>query len=224
MKNWRRQAIRIFTYATAFVAFRAIAQQDVDMQHWQSKQLVSCHVPAWNSGFVGVEASQLLDWCVKACGAHGFNRAVGSLSFHPTGGLAADPSLTPSEWQLPAQTPPSECLPYEPAMPKLELQKEKCLSYGNRARVSGMLAKYSGWGWTITHPSSKCVHGDATDIFKRPSEKSLHFLGVEVPPGEESRYRKLVGRQILISGKLSIVLGSDTVRLTLKDIRLAGSP
>jgi hypothetical protein len=136
------------------------------------------------------------------------------------GDIIAIPKLSSSEWQLAEQLTPRECLPYQPISTHLGQQNKRCLAYGHRVEVSGMLASYSGVNWMITNPSPKCIEGDTADILYKRGVETLYRIDLDTPKNEYSKYKELIGRQISITGELDTIVGEDTINIVLKKIQL----
>jgi hypothetical protein len=196
----------------------ALAETSVNMRDSTSGEMVSCTISAQNEGAVGSRWNSVMEWCIKACEVHGYGQISG-FGVVQVGDWTLNPTLSIADWPLAERITPRQCLPYEPVPMKPKRIGVACLRYGVRTEISGLLAVYGGWNWMIESPTPNCVVEGSVGRLRRPGLHNLTDITLRLPAHDYSTFKKLVGRQITVSGKLQYVVKYDTAELKLRDVR-----
>gem|GEM_PF-3906899 len=97
----------------------------------------------------------------------------------------------------------------------------KCLTYGSRIEVQGLLGNYpAGRGWILNNPLPNCITEDPTNRLFRPGRTDLSTTILTLAPKETAKYKNFAGRQVTVSGFLTFVVDGDVSYFRMKDIRI----
>lgn len=119
------------------------ARPTIELENGRAKLAASCGT-AHVKDLTGAIESELLEWCVKACEVHGYTQLTG-FDLFAASDFSTLPKLGRAFWPIAEKITPQKCLPFQPLPQTREIGK-KCLDYGKRIRVEGLLADYDGWG------------------------------------------------------------------------------
>jgi hypothetical protein len=105
--------------------------------------------------------------------------------------------------------------------PRDENNSAKCLTYGNRIEVQGLLNNYpAGRGWILKNPIPNCIAEDPSNKRFRPGRADLSTTMLVLAPREIAKYKNYAGEQVTVSGLLTFVVDGDVSYFQITDIRV----
>lgn len=189
----------------------------IDLKSYRSKLTVSCNARPVASSTIA-PPQELLEWCVKACEAHGYGQENG-FKLAEISDYTLPPRLDGSFWPWARKMTPGQCLPYRPVM-KRPVSNKKCLEYRGRQSITGMLASYDGWQLNLKDPNPGCIHADPGDPLRWPEAHTLNDITLSVPEADLHRFERRIGEQLVVTGRLEYRVHGDTASFNLEEVEL----
>ena len=195
----------------------AAERSAIDLMSYRSKLTVSCDARSVASS-TDAPPRELLEWCVKACEAHGYAQENG-FELADVSDDTLPPRLDRSFWPWALKVTPTQCLPYQPVIKK-PVSSKHCLEYRKGLTIKGMLASYDGWKLNLKDPSPGCISANPGDPRRWPEADTLNDITLIVAEADLRRFESRIGEQLVVRGRLEYRVHGDTASFNLVDVEL----